>query len=184
VYGVDRFCKDIEFMLDRKTGLYWRFCWKYITPSIMIGILGYFIATWQPITYQGYEYSDRLHTFGWFLSMLGLAQLPIWTTVAIFKQRKNSLIQRIVSAFKPSPNWGPSDSDTSEYPRNRFLWPDSDILSSSSRVTLPRVYRLLGATRTQMNPIDDLLLGYFRIAISIINSNVMSSAYHRLGSSF
>lgn len=61
IYGVDRFCKDIEFMLGRKTGIYWRISWGLITPAIMIAIFVYFIATWKSITYQGYEYSPKMH---------------------------------------------------------------------------------------------------------------------------
>lgn len=61
IYGVDRFCNDIEFMLGRKTGWYWRACWGFITPVIMIGILCYFIATWKPISYQDYEYTANFH---------------------------------------------------------------------------------------------------------------------------
>lgn len=61
VYGVDRFCADIEFMLGKKTGFYWRICWSLITPAMMIAILVYFILTWTPITYQGYEYHPKMH---------------------------------------------------------------------------------------------------------------------------
>jgi solute carrier family 6 amino acid transporter-like protein 5/7/9/14 len=34
IYGVERFCKDIEFMLGFRPGLYWRMCWKYIVSKI------------------------------------------------------------------------------------------------------------------------------------------------------
>jgi solute carrier family 6 amino acid transporter-like protein 5/7/9/14 len=61
IYGVDRLCDDIEFMLNRKTGLYWRLCWKYITPAMMIAIFLYFVWTWKPITYQDYEYHPSMH---------------------------------------------------------------------------------------------------------------------------
>lgn len=61
IYGVDRFCKDIEFMLGKKTGLYWRVCWSVVTPSVMISILGYFIWKWKPLTYRGFEYDFRWH---------------------------------------------------------------------------------------------------------------------------
>jgi solute carrier family 6 amino acid transporter-like protein 5/7/9/14 len=61
IYGVDRLCDDIEFMLKRKTGLYWRVCWKYITPFMMIAILAYFIWDWKPLTYQNIEYSTTMH---------------------------------------------------------------------------------------------------------------------------
>lgn len=91
IYGLDRFCNDIEFMLGRKTGLYYRLCWKFITPSIMIGILGYFIVTWQPLTYQDYNYSSRIHAAGWGVSLFGLLQLPIWAIYAVVKQPKSSL---------------------------------------------------------------------------------------------
>lgn len=91
IYGVDRFCKDIEFMLGRKTGIYWRACWKFVTPTIMIGIFGYFVFTWKPITYQDKEYSTLLTSIGWFVSLLSLLQLPIWAIYTAVKQPEGSL---------------------------------------------------------------------------------------------
>jgi solute carrier family 6 amino acid transporter-like protein 5/7/9/14 len=61
IYGVDRLCDDIEFMLNRKTGIYWRICWRFITPSMMIAIFVYFVWTWKPIDYQGYQYHPSMH---------------------------------------------------------------------------------------------------------------------------
>lgn len=52
IYGTDRLCKDIEFMLGRKVGLYWRLCWGVFTPLIMTVILIYFYATYEPLTYN------------------------------------------------------------------------------------------------------------------------------------
>lgn len=90
IYGVDRFCKDIEFMLERKTGIYWRVCWKYVTPTIMIGIFLYFIYIWKPIDYQGVEYSTGMHALGWCISLVGLLQLPFWAIYAVIKQKEGS----------------------------------------------------------------------------------------------
>ncbi|XP_070498003.1 sodium-dependent nutrient amino acid transporter 1-like isoform X1 [Chironomus tepperi] len=114
IYGVDRFCKDIEFMLKRRTGHYWRICWKFITPFIMISILLYFIATWKALTYQGQEYSTEMHIFGWCISLLGLLQLPIWMIYAIYKQTHETIIQKVKAAFKPNKNWGPCDQEIRE----------------------------------------------------------------------
>lgn len=61
IYGVDRFCADIEFMLKRKTGMYWKICWRIFTPFIMISVFLYFLWTWVPIDYQGYQYSSGMH---------------------------------------------------------------------------------------------------------------------------
>lgn len=119
IYGVNRFCKDVEFMLDRKIGFYWKICWKFVTPSIMIGIFGYFVCTWEPVKYQDREYSTELHLVGWTISLLGLLQLPIWAIYAIAKQQPaGSFFNRIRNAFKPAHNWGPSDIDTSKHELN------------------------------------------------------------------
>lgn len=95
VYGVDRFCRDVEFMLGRRTGIYWRFCWKFVTPTIMISIFVYFVLTWQPITYHDLEYSPNLTLLGWSIAAFALFQLPLWAFVAFLKQKHGSL--KIVS---------------------------------------------------------------------------------------
>lgn len=56
IYGTKRFCQDIEFMLGIKTGVIWRMCWSIITPLFMVCILGYTIATLEPIKYNGVPY--------------------------------------------------------------------------------------------------------------------------------
>uniref|UniRef100_A0AAX7SHL5 Transporter n=1 Tax=Astatotilapia calliptera TaxID=8154 RepID=A0AAX7SHL5_ASTCA len=35
-YGVDRFSEDIERMMGFKPGLYWRLCWKYVSPAFLL----------------------------------------------------------------------------------------------------------------------------------------------------
>lgn len=35
-YGLDRFTQDVEAMIGRKPGLYWRICWKFISPTFII----------------------------------------------------------------------------------------------------------------------------------------------------
>lgn len=58
IYGVNRICLDIEFMLGIKTGWYWRICWGFITPGLMFAILIYHLSTWEPLTYKNYEYPN------------------------------------------------------------------------------------------------------------------------------
>nr|CAH7729469.1 unnamed protein product [Callosobruchus chinensis] len=35
-YGLDRFTQDVEAMLGTKPGMYWRICWKFISPSFIV----------------------------------------------------------------------------------------------------------------------------------------------------
>jgi solute carrier family 6 (neurotransmitter transporter, serotonin) member 4 len=39
IYGVDNFSADIEQMLGEKPSLYWRICWRYISPTFLFVIL-------------------------------------------------------------------------------------------------------------------------------------------------
>lgn len=133
IYGVDRFCKDVEFMLGKKTGIYWRLCWGIVTPLLMFSIFIYFVSTWTSITYQGYEYHPTMHSrsfdtnilspgslqnffsaaFGWCISLFCLLQLPIWAFYAIINQREKTWRKRIVNAFMPNSMWGPNDVEKS-----------------------------------------------------------------------
>lgn len=56
VYGVNRFCKDIEFMLGRKTGWYWRICWAGVIPIALIAILIYMMASHKPLMHGLYQF--------------------------------------------------------------------------------------------------------------------------------
>lgn len=58
IYGVDRFCRDTEFMSGRNPGLYWRICWGILTPSLMVVIFFYTFVTYTPLTYKQYSYPE------------------------------------------------------------------------------------------------------------------------------
>ncbi|XP_055625249.1 sodium-dependent nutrient amino acid transporter 1 isoform X2 [Toxorhynchites rutilus septentrionalis] len=109
IYGVDRLCKDVEFMLGFRPNLYWRLCWRWITPVLMFAILMYNLATLEPLTYQGYVYPSIAYVFGWCIAAFGLLQLPIWAIRAVVKQDGSSLSEKIAKAFRPTPSWGPID---------------------------------------------------------------------------
>uniref|UniRef100_W8AWS8 Transporter n=2 Tax=Ceratitis capitata TaxID=7213 RepID=W8AWS8_CERCA len=109
VYGVDRLCKDIEFMIGHRIGRYWRWCWALITPGIMTLILIYFYATYQSLTYNNVPYPNWAYALGWTITAFGVLQVPIWAVVAIVRQPGESLREKVSGAFQPVSSWGPSD---------------------------------------------------------------------------
>lgn len=43
LYGTENFVRDIEKMLGHKPGLFWRMCWKYISPIFLLVSLFLFL---------------------------------------------------------------------------------------------------------------------------------------------
>jgi len=38
VYGIKNIADDIELMTGNRPGLYWQFCWKYLSPGVMFTV--------------------------------------------------------------------------------------------------------------------------------------------------
>ncbi|XP_054740384.1 sodium-dependent nutrient amino acid transporter 1 isoform X1 [Anastrepha obliqua] len=115
VYGVKRFCADIEFMIGLKTGIYWRICWGIITPGLMLAVLIYTLIDLKPLTYKNVDYPNIAHIFGWCLSAIGLMQIPGWALYNILKQTKRSgLLNKMIAATSPTTKWGPLETKKHE----------------------------------------------------------------------
>lgn len=59
--GIDRLCRDTEFMIGRNPGWYWRTCWGILTPLIMVFILLYTLISYKPLTYKGQYYPSAAY---------------------------------------------------------------------------------------------------------------------------
>lgn len=84
-YGVDNFCLDIEFMLKKKVGWYWRLCWGIVTPCIMVVILVYFMITQGRFKYEGVEFPFGIEAVGWIILVAAIAQIFIWWARYVYK---------------------------------------------------------------------------------------------------
>ncbi|XP_073845258.1 sodium-dependent nutrient amino acid transporter 1-like [Musca autumnalis] len=107
VYGIKNICRDIKFMLDIKTSIYYRLCWGIITPIFMTAILIYMLVDYKPLTYNDVSYPDYLYIIGWCISAIGIGQLIIWAIYTIYEAPELDYSQRFKNGFKPSKNWGP-----------------------------------------------------------------------------
>ncbi|XP_051949427.1 solute carrier family 6 member 19a, tandem duplicate 1 [Xyrauchen texanus] len=45
IYGIDRFNKDIEFMVGHKPNIFWQVSWRFLSPVIILVILIFFFVT-------------------------------------------------------------------------------------------------------------------------------------------
>lgn len=109
IYGVNRICQDIKFMLDIETGLFWRVCWGLITPACIIAVF----------LMQMFEKGEAIpigyKVFGWCLyAFTALVQVVWWGSYSIRKQtvKEGGLVAKMVKASQPTEDWGPESTSS------------------------------------------------------------------------
>uniref|UniRef100_A0A8C6WNY7 Transporter n=1 Tax=Neogobius melanostomus TaxID=47308 RepID=A0A8C6WNY7_9GOBI len=89
-YGVDRFSDDIEQMMGFRPGLYWRLCWKYVSPIfLLVRTLQYITIPvsykiWHPtgLKYDDYVFPYWANVIGWGIAMSSMLLVPVY---AVYK---------------------------------------------------------------------------------------------------
>ncbi|XP_039442442.1 sodium-dependent nutrient amino acid transporter 1-like [Culex pipiens pallens] len=105
IYGVNRICQDIKFMLNIETGLFWRVCWGLLTPAIIIAVFMLQIFKDADKVPVGYT------VFGWCLyGFTVVLQMIGWGAYATSKQPEKQLLDKVRSASRPTEDWGPEST--------------------------------------------------------------------------
>lgn len=76
VYGVKRFCDDIELMTGSRPGNFWVICWKFVSPVAMICIL---VSSLVKIAQDGSTYEAWIKEEGRTESL----EWPLWANIVI-----------------------------------------------------------------------------------------------------
>lgn len=117
IYGLTNFLNDVEFMLGSRPTFYWRLCWVLVTPLLMIIVLVYTIATYNPPMYDGMRFPNYAYAIGWCLLAVGLAEIVGWMVYKLVANRSSSISETFKAAFQPcEEKWGPKD------PKTRKKW--------------------------------------------------------------
>ncbi|XP_043978931.1 sodium- and chloride-dependent neutral and basic amino acid transporter B(0+) isoform X1 [Gambusia affinis] len=109
VYGVNRFIEDIEMMIGKKSPrfwLWWRACWFFFTPSILLTILIWSLWTFVAPTYGDIRFPSWGLSLGWCMLFFVLIWLPI-AAIYHLTQAKGNLLNRLTSVCAPSDDWRP-----------------------------------------------------------------------------
>lgn len=91
-YGVTRICENVKSMLGKEPSKLFQICWKFITPTLLVGILtGYiFFAQTDEIDKM---YTPLQHFIGHTLRGLFIAPFPIYMLYKILNQQKEPCIE-------------------------------------------------------------------------------------------
>ncbi|CAM4338178.1 unnamed protein product [Caretta caretta] len=111
-YGVNQFCRDIVDMICRcppwcgKLVLYFKACWVFITPCLLLFILFYiFLETYNTsLHYGAYTYPGWGKALGVCMGTVTCIQIPLWALVAVCRE-SGTLTDRFRKAIHPLNSW-------------------------------------------------------------------------------
>ncbi|XP_061516456.1 sodium-dependent serotonin transporter [Anopheles gambiae] len=101
-YGVENFSADIEQMLGKKPSLFWRICWKYISPTFLFCILIFSLLGYEEMLGEEYEYPEWSVAAGWALTLSSVLCIPTYM-VYKFLISPGNCNDRLRRTFKPEP---------------------------------------------------------------------------------
>ncbi|XP_067442160.1 sodium- and chloride-dependent neutral and basic amino acid transporter B(0+)-like [Thunnus thynnus] len=109
IYGGNRLIKDIEMMIGEKTfgfWLWWRACWFFISPCIIVGILIWSLLTFVPPSYGTVQFPAWGLALGWCMVAFVLLWIPV---IAVYKmiRAEGNPWKRLKSLCSPSEEWHP-----------------------------------------------------------------------------
>ncbi|XP_067301321.1 sodium- and chloride-dependent glycine transporter 2 isoform X1 [Pseudorasbora parva] len=106
IYGLQRFCEDIEMMIGFQPNRFWRICWAFVTPTILTFILAVSLYQWKGMTYEDYTYPTWSMVLGWLMVICSVIWIPIMFVIKMHLA-PGSLIERLKLVCSPQPDWGP-----------------------------------------------------------------------------
>ncbi|XP_063897702.1 sodium-dependent noradrenaline transporter [Helicoverpa armigera] len=117
-YGLKRFSDDVEEMLGFRPGLYWRICWKFVSPTFIIGVVVFGLLYQQPLQYQHYTYPPWAVVLGWGLACSSILMIPV---VAVYKllSTPGTFRQRLACCISPESE---HEAIRGGAPVSRFSW--------------------------------------------------------------
>ncbi|XP_053530089.1 sodium- and chloride-dependent neutral and basic amino acid transporter B(0+)-like isoform X1 [Ictalurus punctatus] len=140
LYGGNRFIQDIEMMIGTKSTLFWmwwRACWFFITPAVLLVILVWSLYTFTAPTYGSVEYPQWGIALGWCMTAFCLMWIPI---VAVWKIMKSSgsFWQRLKLTSSPTEDWGPylECHRTDRYVRRQIKDTNGFVISNQNTTRL------------------------------------------------
>ncbi|XP_023209766.1 sodium-dependent noradrenaline transporter-like [Centruroides sculpturatus] len=117
VYGLDRFCKNIEEMLGFQPGIYWRLCWKFISPTFLLTVITLSIINSPPLTYHGYLFPTWAIALGWGFAFSSVSMVPLFAFIAFYRAPGNTCSDKLNYAITPESERGIENQKTE---RKRF----------------------------------------------------------------
>ncbi|CAI5642160.1 sodium- and chloride-dependent glycine transporter 1 isoform X2 [Oreochromis niloticus] len=108
IYGHRNYFKDVEMMLGFPPPLFFKVCWRFISPVIISFILIFTVIQYKPITYNDYVYPGWSLAIGFAMALSSVVCIPIYALYKISKSPGATFRERLKAACRAHPKWGPA----------------------------------------------------------------------------
>lgn len=98
--GVWQFSDDIKQMTGQRPSLYWRLCWKFISPCFLLFVVVVSIATFRPPHYGAYVFPEWANALGWAIAASSMSVAPVYAAYK-FCSLPGSLREKLAYAITP-----------------------------------------------------------------------------------
>ncbi|KAK6168527.1 hypothetical protein SNE40_021040 [Patella caerulea] len=111
VYGIKKFCEDVEMMCGSRPNWYWLATWMVLCPVALVFIVIISGVQYERASYEDREFPNWAESIGWIMAML-----PVVVFVIVF------IVQAIryggvVKASRSTADWGPALPENRTIPR-------------------------------------------------------------------
>ncbi|KAK5872706.1 hypothetical protein PBY51_013381 [Eleginops maclovinus] len=109
IYGGNNLIKDIEMMIGKKSfcfWLWWRACWFFVSPCILVVILVWSFIAYVPPSYGNVQFPDWGLALGWCMAAFILLWVPAVAGYKLLRAHGNPY-KRLKSLCAPSEEWHP-----------------------------------------------------------------------------
>ncbi|XP_070701920.1 sodium- and chloride-dependent GABA transporter 2-like [Pempheris klunzingeri] len=78
IFGADRYYDKVKEMIGYYPSPYMKYCWRFFTPSVCVGILLFSLIKFTPLKYGTYQYPWWGYAIGIFLAISSVLLIPLW----------------------------------------------------------------------------------------------------------
>ncbi|XP_034404112.1 sodium- and chloride-dependent GABA transporter 2-like isoform X1 [Cyclopterus lumpus] len=100
IFGAEQVCGIVKDMTGVHPNPFFKICWLYLTPLVLLGSFICYLVEYQPLTFnRWYVYPAWAYVLGWVLSISSILPVPGWalyklgTGTGNFRQRFHHLCQ-------------------------------------------------------------------------------------------
>ncbi|XP_066597207.1 sodium- and chloride-dependent GABA transporter ine isoform X2 [Prorops nasuta] len=102
-YGVRRLCNNVKEMTGRVPSMYFRFCWLFAAPVLIMSVWVFSLIDYEPPTYRNgeYEYPWWAEAIGWGIASLSLICIPAFAIYVLIRADGNTFTEKLRNSVRP-----------------------------------------------------------------------------------